>query len=298
MSDKQIVDVSRLEAGGRTNLWLSALGYFVIYCSLIGVVIITFFPFWYMVVLSTKNQSQIFSFPPPMLFSADIFENVTGNYTRIMAQIPFWRNLWNSFYISSMSVLLTLFLCSLSGYGFALFEFKGKNVLFAIMIATLMIPQIVNIIPFFAMMKAFGWLNTPKALYIPSAANAFGIFLIKQYVESAIPKDLQDSARIDGCSEFGIFWRIVLPLIKPGLGALGIITFLNAWNNFFQALVVMTKKESYTIPVALSMLRTLRTIDYGGVMLGTSIAILPIILVFFMMSKMIIAKITEGALKG
>jgi multiple sugar transport system permease protein len=280
------------------KLWEKALKYIGLYLPLIFWVLITFFPFYYMLLVSSKTSSQIFSNPPQLLLMADSFQNFITNYTSLMNKTPFWNALMNSLYIATMTTLLTLFFCSLGGYGFAMYNFKGKNMMFRFMMLTLMVPSVVGIIPYFVMMKTFGWLNQAKALYIPAIANAYGIFLMRQYVESAIPKDLVESARIDGASEFGIFWRIVLPLISPGLGALGMITFLGSWNSFFNALVLMTKRTAFTVPVALSSLKGQNDVDYGAIMVGTVITVFPILLVFIIMAKQIIAELTEGALKG
>lgn len=265
----------------------------LLYLPLIFWTIITFYPFWYMIVVATRDIAEIFSFPPPVWFG----QALVDNYRILMERLPFWNNVWNSVYIASMSTILTLFFCSLGGYGFAMYNFKGKKTMFNFMLTTMMIPSLLGIIPFFIMMKSFGWINCPRALYIPGAASAYGIYLMRQYITSAVPLGLLDAARIDGCGEFRIYCRVVLPIIKPGLGALGIITFLGSWDNFMGALVILRDKSAYTIPVALRSFQGMAQTDYGAIMVGTSIAILPLILVFVVMSKQIISGLTHGAIK-
>ncbi|MCX7820679.1 MAG: carbohydrate ABC transporter permease [Brevinematales bacterium] len=269
----------------------------LLYIPLIIWTIITCFPFWYMLVVSTRSAGDIFSFPPPLLLKPNFVEQFIANYNNLISRTYYWRNLFNSVYISAMTTLLGTFLCSLAGYGFAMYRFKGRNILFSLMLFTLMVPQTINIIPYFIMMKTFGWISTARAMYLPAAASAFGIFLMRQYIMTSIQQDLVEAARVDGCSEFGIYWRIVLPLITPIIGSYGIITFLNQWNNYMTALVVLKDPKSYTVPLALGSLVGMQSVDYGAIMVGTVISVFPLLIMFIFMSKMIISKVTEGALK-
>ncbi|MGC8765786.1 MAG: carbohydrate ABC transporter permease [Brevinematia bacterium] len=273
------------------------IGSILLYLPLLFWTFITCFPFWYMLVVSTRSAGDIFSFPPPLTFKANFLEQFVINYKNLITKTYYWRNLLNSIYISTMTTLLGAFLCSLGGYGFAMYRFKGRNLLFSLMLFTLMVPQTINIIPYFIMMKTFGWISTARAMYLPAAASAFGIFLMRQYIYASIQLDLVEAARVDGCSEFGIYWRIVLPLISPVIGSYGIITFLNQWNNYMTALVVLKEPKSFTVPVALGSLVGLQNVDYGAIMVGTVISVFPLLIMFIFMSKMIISKVTEGALK-
>lgn len=277
-----------------TFKWKKVLGKVLLYLPLVFWSIITIFPFWYVTVLSTKSISEIFRFPPPIWFG----DALANNYYLLMQRLPFWRNLWNSVYIAAIGTTLTLFFCSLGGFGFAMYNFKGRKFLFNFMMSTMMIPMLLGIIPFFIMMKNFGWVNTPRALYIPGAAGAYGTYLMRQYIIGSVPYELMDSARIDGCNEFMIYWRIILPIIKPGLGALGIITFLGSWNNLLGALIILRDRLTYTIPVALRSFQGMAQTEYGAMFLGSAISILPIVLIFVLMSKQIIAGLTQGAVKG
>lgn len=266
----------------------------LLYTPLLIWTILTVFPFWYMLVVSTRPNAEIFQFPPPMWFGRGLAEN----YTTLFERLSFYRNLWNSFYIAIMATMTTLFFCSLGGYGFSMYNFKGKKSLFQIMMSTMMIPSMVGIIPFFIMMNRFGWLNQPRALYIPGAANAFGFYLMRQYIISSVPYELMDAARIDGCSEFSIYWRIILPIIKPGLGALGIITFLGQWNSFMGPLIILRDKLTYTYPVALRSFQGLGNTQWGAIYLGSTISILPIVIIFVILNRQIISGLTAGSVKG
>lgn len=265
----------------------------LLYTVLLFGVLATLFPFFYMIVLATRGRSEIFSYPPPLWFG----DSLTENYNSLMASLPFYKNILNSLIVSTSATVLTLFFCALGGYGFAKYEFKGKNKLFFLMLSTMMIPMLLGVIPWYIMMTEFGWLNSFKPLIIPGAANAFGIFLMTQFMED-IPDELMEAARIDGAGEFEMFYKIVLPLSLPGLGTLAILTFLGSWNNYMQALLVLESEAKYTIPVALSMLRGKVDQNWGAQMVGTAMGIAPIIGVFMLASKQFIAGITEGSIKG
>ncbi len=261
---------------------------------LLVLALLTVFPFYWMFVLATHSRETIFTAPPPFWFSDDLL----SNYSALMDALPFWRNIWNSIYIAVLATLTTLFFCSLGGFGFAMYEFRFKNALFTALIVSLLIPQLLNIIPYYLIIDFLGWLDTPRAIWFPGMASAFGIFLMRQYIASSIPKDLMDAARIDGASEFRIYWSVVLPLVRPGLATLALLTFINQWNNFLGPLVVLRLRETYTIPLALRSLQGLGNTDWGAVMLGTALAVLPLLILFFFASKQVIEGLTSGAIKG
>lgn len=250
-------------------------------------------PFYFMFVFATHSRTEIFSLPPPMFFGDDFFNNL-----KILTErMPFWRNLGWSLYVAIASTVLTLLFCSLGGYAFALFDFKYKKALFGLVMGTMLLPSFMNMIPTFMIMDVLGWIDQPRALYIPGAASAFGIFLMRQFVSSSIPKDLIEAARMDGCSELGIFWRIVLPLLKPALGTLGLITFIASWNNFIGPLIVMRSPDMYTLPLALRSLQSPVDTEWGALMTGSAIATLPLVILFVISSKQLISGLTAGAVK-
>jgi multiple sugar transport system permease protein len=250
-------------------------------------------PFYFMFVFATQSRTEIFSLPPPMWFGDDFFNNL-----KILTErIPFWRNLGWSLYVAIASTALTLLFCSMGGYAFGCFEFRYKNALFAFVMATMLLPSFMNMIPSFMVMDALGWIDQPRALYIPGAASAFGIFLMRQFVVTSVPKDLIEAARMDGCSELGIYWRIVLPLLKPALGTLGLITFIASWNNFMGPLIVMRSPENYTLPLALRSLQSPVDTEWGALMTGSAIATIPLLILFMMSSRQLISGLTAGAVK-
>ena len=250
-------------------------------------------PFYFMFVFATHSRTEIFSLPPPTFFGDDFLLNL-----KILTdRIPFWRNLGWSLYVAIGSTVLTLLFCSMGGYAFALFEFRFKNALFGLVMGTMLLPSFMNMIPTFMIMDMLGWIDQPRALYIPGAASAFGIFLMRQFVSTSIPKDLVEAARMDGCSELGIYWRIVLPLLKPALGTLGLITFIASWNNFIGPLIVMRSPEMYTLPLALRSLQSPVNTEWGALMTGSAIATLPLIVLFILSSRQLISGLTAGAVK-
>jgi len=250
-------------------------------------------PFWFMFVFATQSRTEIFSLPPPLWFGDDLL----GNLAILTERIPFWRNLGWSLYVALMSTALTLLFCSMGGYAFACFEFRHKNALFAFVLGTMLLPSFMNMIPTFMIMDVLGWIDQPRALYIPGAASAFGIFLMRQFVLSSVPRELIEAARMDGCSELGIYWRIVLPLLRPALGTLGLITFIASWNNFIGPLVVMRSPENYTLPLALRSLQSPVDTEWGALMTGSAIATLPLLVLFALSSRQLIAGLTAGAVK-
>jgi multiple sugar transport system permease protein len=250
-------------------------------------------PFYFMFVFASHSRTEIFSLPPPLFFGDDFLLNV-----KILTErIPFWRSLGWSLYVALASTALTLLFCSMGGYAFAMFEFRFKKALFLLVMGTMLIPSFLGMIPTFMIMDAFGWIDQPRALYIPGAASAFGIFLMRQFITSAIPKDLVEAARMDGCGELGIYWRIVLPLLKPALGTLGLITFIASWNNFIGPLIVMRSPDMYTLPLALRSMQSPVNTEWGAVMAGSAIATLPLLVLFAISSRRLIDGLTAGAVK-
>ncbi len=250
-------------------------------------------PFFFMFVFATHSRTEIFSLPPPLWFGDDLL----GNLKTLTERLPFWRNLGWSVYVALLSTALTLLFCSMGGYAFACFEFRFKKALFAWVMATLLLPSFMNMIPTFMVMDALGWIDQPRALYIPGAASAFGIFLMRQFVLTSVPKELIEAARMDGCGELGIYWRIVLPLLKPALGTLGLITFIASWNNFIGPLVVLRSPDMYTLPLALRSLQSPVDTEWGALMAGSAIATLPLVILFVLSSRQLIAGLTAGAVK-
>jgi multiple sugar transport system permease protein len=259
------------------------------------------FPLYFMLVFATQSRETIFSFPPPLSFGS--WAQIVSNYNALidMTDGTFWRVFYNSFYLASVATFTTLFFCSLAGYGFAMYDFKGKNFLFSFVVATQAIPAALNLIPFYLVMNLIGWINLPRALWLPGMASAFGIFLTRQYIQSAIPRELMDAARVDGSTEFGMFWRIVLPLIRPALGTLGLVTFIGVWNEFVLQSLIFRSPETRTLQTlirAISGGTTATNVDYGGLMMGTAITVLPLLIIFIFTSRQMISGLTAGSVKN
>ena len=250
-------------------------------------------PFWLMFVFATHSRSEIFNLPPPLWFG----DSLGANFKLLTERIPFWLNLGWSIYVALMATVLTLLFCSMAGYAFALMEFRFKKALFGLVMATMLLPSFMNMIPMFMIMDALGWIDQQRALYVPGAASAFGIFLMRQFAASSVPKELVEAARMDGCGEFSIYWRIVLPLMKPALGTLALITFIQSWNNFINPLIVMRSVNNYTLPLALRSLQSTLNTEWGALMCGSAVATIPLIVLFAITSRQLIAGLTAGAVK-
>jgi len=251
-------------------------------------------PFYFMFVFATQPRTEIFSMPPPLWFGEAFLQNLNILRTKI----PLWRNLGWSLYVGLMSTALTLLFCAMGGYAFAVYEFRFKKQLFGIVMATMLIPSFLGMIPSFLIMDFLGWIDQPRALYIPGAAPAMGIFLMRQYILSAIPRDLIEAARMDGCNEFRIFRSVVLPLLGPVFGTLGLITFIGSWNNFIGPLIVMRSVDMYTFPLALRSVQSPVDTEWGALMAGSAIAVLPLLIIFIFSSRRLIAGLTAGAVRG
>jgi ABC-type glycerol-3-phosphate transport system permease component len=268
----------------------------LLYFLLIGSGILMIVPFYWMFVLSTHETSAIFSFPPPLWFG----DHMAENYAKLLKAMPFYSSFINSLFVAIIHTALVLLFCSMGGYAFAMYRFPGQNVLFATLLATLMIPWMAGIVPWFMLMKWIGWVDSYNALIIPGIANAFGIFWMRQYISSTVPKELMDSSRIDGCPEWQIFFRVVFPLLKPAVSALGIMTFVQSWNNFMVPLLVMKSDNKLTLPVALNRLYgdPSRGFDVGVIFMGTTLAVLPMLIIFLFAAKKFMDGMTAGAVKG
>jgi len=251
-------------------------------------------PLYFTFVFATHARAEIFNSPPPLWFGSAFGSNLQ----LLLERLPYWRNLGLSLYVAGMTTLLNLLLCSLAGFAFAVYEFRFKRALFAMVLGSMMLPSFLNMIPSFMVMSALGWIDQPRALYVPGAAGALGIFMMRQYVQSAVPRELIDAARMDGCGEFRIYWSVVLPLLGPALGTLGLITFINAWNNFVGPLVVMRSVENYTVPLALRSMQSPNNTEWGALMAGSAIAMLPLLVAFFFSARRLVAGLTAGAVRG
>ncbi|UBV43680.1 carbohydrate ABC transporter permease [Deinococcus taeanensis] len=260
---------------------------------LIPLALVFLAPLWMMLVFSTHPETAIFSPNPPLWFGGAFAENFRG----LQADTNFLRALLNSTVIATMYTVLSMLLTSMGGYAFAKFEFPGKNVLFGLILATLTIPTFVTIIPQFILVaRDLKMSNTYWAVILPTLANTIGIFYMRQAFLT-VPTDLLNAARIDGASEWRIYWQIALPIVRPALAALAILLFLASWNDYLWPLIVLTQKDSYTMPVALGTLVGLTRVSWGGIMVGTAIATVPFLALFLALQRHFVAGIAGGAVK-
>lgn len=265
----------------------------LLHAVLIAIFAATLAPFAWMFSTSFKATGASFVWPPQWLPRPATLEQ----YQTLFARMNFARATLNSALVAVSVTLLGLLINSMAGYAFAKYQFPGRQKLFGLLLASMMIPGQVAMLPLFMMFNKLGLLNNYLGLIIPGMASMFGIFLLKQFMTS-IPDALLDSARMDGASEWRIFWRIVLPLTKPALATLGIFTFMGAWNDFLWPLIVMTREQMYTLPVALANLtgEEHRT-QYELLMAGSVVVILPIAIAFLALQRFYMSGITAGSLK-
>ncbi len=254
---------------------------------------ISLFPFYWMVISSIKPQGDMFKYPPdlfPRIFTID-------NYIELVTKSDFLRNLANSFFVALCFTVLSVFLCSLCGYTFAKMNFPGRGFLFGIVIATMSLPFEVTLVPLFKIMVAIKWVNTYWSVIIPFAATAWGVFLMRQAMLD-LPDEILDAARIDGATEFQIYYKIVVPVMKPALGALATLQFLASWNDYIWPLIALTENKMMTVPVALALFKSGYFANYGGITAGAFISSLPIIIVFFALQRFFVKGALFGSVKG
>ena len=275
----------------------SASKYLLLYGTLLAFAFLFFFPFYYMFVIASHPRATMFSTPPNVWFGGALFDNIRRLLFQ-QQQVPFQLNYLNSVAIALLTVVTTVFFCTMGGFALAKYDFKFKKFIFFFILATMAFPPFLNIIPFYRMMAAFGWINRWRALIVPGMANAMGIFLMRQYLEESIPRDLLDAARIDGLNEFRILLRVVFPLAKPAMGVLSIIVFVGQWNNFLGAFILLPRLSVTTLPVALNTLNAVSRGEFGMVYAGTALTIFPLLLVFFVASRQFISGLTAGSIKG
>lgn len=254
--------------------------------------VLTLLPFWWMVMASFMPNGEASTFPPrfwPSQWSL-------GQYQTLYERLQIGRFFLNSLILASGVTLVSLLVNSMAGYAFAKFAFRGKKTIFASLLASLVIPGQVTMLPVFLLLKHMGLLNSYFGIIIPGMASIFGIFLIRQYLQG-IPDSLIEAARIDGAGDFKIYWRIVLPLAMPILVTLALFTFMGTWNDFLWPLIVLNRQDMYTLPVAIANLMGEHAPDPELMMAGAVVTILPILILFMALQKYYIQGILMGGLK-
>ena len=267
-------------------------GRLVIYIILILGCVITLAPFLWMFLTSFKTQVEAVSIPPTILPR----QWVVTAYTTLKDKIPFFLMYWNTIITSVITVAGQLLFCSLAGYAFARIHFPGRNVLFILCLSVLMIPPSFFILPQYIIIQRLDLSNTLHAIYLPNLFSAFGTFLMRQFF-MALPKELEEAARIDGCGHGRVFGRIMLPLVKPGLVSLGILTLRFSWNNLMWPLIINTSTEKMTLTAGLSFLQGQYLSDYPAIMAGALLAVIPLIVLFAIFQRQFIAGIAFTGIK-
>jgi len=250
-------------------------------------------PIFWMVLSATKANNVILAVPPSFAFG----DALAANWADLSRNLPFIRNVANSVGISVIYTLVATLVCAMGGYALAKFRFWGRAAVFTLILVALTIPFEVRIIPQYILIaRDLGLTNTWWAIILPGLANALGMFFMRQNMLS-VPSELLEAARIDGATEWRIFYAVVLPIMQPALAAVGILLFLFQWNDFLWPLLVLTARDAYTIPVALGTLVGLTRVSWGGIMVGTAIATVPFLIMFLFLQRYFVAGITAGAVK-
>lgn len=288
-----------MSASARRRPWtrgriIAALETALIYLILLAGAVVVMVPLWWMITTSLKRPSEVFSFPPTLLPKVIRWQN----YPEVFSKAPFALYFRNTLFVVIMDLIGTLLSASMVGFSFARLRWRGRDFLFLITLATMMLPGAVTLIPRYLIFKELHWLDTYYPLWVPSFFGyAFFIFLMRQFY-TTLPFDLDDAARIDGCGVFGIWWRIALPLTKPALTACGIFTFNATWNDFLGPLIYLSSEKKLTLALGLMAFRGPHVTNWHYLMAASVIAMLPVIVLFFFAQKYFIQGVVFTGVKG
>jgi cellobiose transport system permease protein len=280
-------------AGAATRLWRASP---LTYIALVVAVIISVLPLYYMVVGASRTNADLNKVPPPLTPGGNLWDNIV----RVFAndEVNIGTGLKNSFIISACVTVSTVFFGSLAGFAFAKLKFRGKNALMLIILGTMMVPLQLGLIPLYLLTIKLGWHNEVQSVIVPFMISGFGVFLMRQYASQAVPDELIESARMDGCSTFRIYWNVVLPALRPAAAVLGLLTFMQTWNDLLWPLVSMQDPDQPTVQIALRHLSNGYYSDYSQIFAGTAVATIPLLIVFLVFGRQIIGGIMEGAVKA
>lgn len=251
------------------------------------------FPFVWQVLMSLSTNAEIQAVPPQFLPASPQW----GNYAEVLARIPFLSQFWTSFLITALRTGAQLILCSMAGYAFARMQFKGRNVLFGLLLAILMIPSQAFLITQYQIIKGLNLLETPWGIVLPGMFSAFGTFLMRQAFMS-LPKELEEAARLDGCNPWQVFWKVMFPLVKPSLFAVAITTVLWSWNDLLWPLIVTTRESNMPLSAGITTFAGQHTSDWNLMMAASAMAMAPIFVLFFAMQRKVIEGLATSGLKG
>lgn len=264
------------------------------YLTLLAVLFFSGFPLYFSLVVASQDNSALGRIPPPVLPGANLVENVR----RVFDTVPFGAALVNSAVVAGTITFSVVLFSTLAGFAFAKLRFRARNALLLLVVATMMVPTQLGIVPLYLLMTELGWTDTLPAVIVPALVNAFGVFFMTQYLREALPGELLEAGRIDGAATHRLFWHVVLPVARPAAAVLGMLTFLTAWNDYLWPLVVLSSPDNYTVQVALSHLRSGYVTDFSLVLTGTLLATVPLLVVFGLLGRQIIGGIMQGAVKG
>jgi cellobiose transport system permease protein len=263
------------------------------YPFLFVVLLLSSFPVYWTFTIASQTNEAVGETPPPFLPGG----NFLANARRVFDNVDFAKALLNSFVVAGAITVSTLLFCSMAGFAFAKLRFRGRDALLLIVLATMMCPVQLGVIPLYIEMQTLGWAQHLVAVIAPTAVSAFGVVFMRQYTVQAVPDELLEAGRMDGCTSWGLYWHVVLPALRPAMAVLGLLTFMQAWNDFMWPIIVLSPHNP-TVQVALSTLAAGKFMDYTLVLAGTALATLPILVVFAVFGRRIIGGIMEGAVKG
>ncbi len=264
------------------------------YVLLAAATALSVFPLYWMFVVASNDNGAMSRIPPAVAPGGNFLANVE----RVLTNVPFLRALLNSFIAAGSITISVVFFSTLAGFAFAKLHFRGRGVLFTVIVATMMVPVQLGIIPQYMIMAELGWINQLQAVIVPGMVTAFGVFWMRQYISGAVPRDLLDAGRVDGCTTFGLFRHIVVPAVRPAAAILALFTFMQSWNEFLWPLIVLREPSRFTVQVALQQLNDAYYQDYGMIMAGTALAVIPILVMFALLGRQIVGGLMEGAIKG
>ena len=285
-------DETKSKASGTTRR-RGRVGSIVSHTLLVIIALLVLFPFFWMVSTALKPNSQVFEFPPAFIPSSIQW----GNFVEAWTYLPFGRFITNTLVVAIGGTFLVMLTSSLAAYAFARLHFPGRDAIFVLYLGTLMIPQAVLVVPQFFLIKDLGWINTYQALILPGAFTAFGTFLLRQFFKG-IPLELEEAAKIDGCSRLRILFQIILPLSTAALGVLGLFTFIAFWNNFLWPLIVVNTPDQATIPLGLQMFQGQHAQAWNYMMAGATISIIPGLILLIFVQKYLVKGISLTGLGG
>jgi cellobiose transport system permease protein len=263
-----------------------------VYVFLIVATVLATLPMYWTIVAASHSNGDIARTPPPFLPGPKLFSNIRT----ALGMVPMWKALLNSLIVSSSIALGTMFFCTLAGFAFAKLHFKGSKLLIALVVGTIAVPAQLGVIPLFILVAKIHWVNHLQAVVFPTLVSAFGVLFMRQYLTQALPNELLEAGLVDGASLFRIFWSIVLPVARPAMAVLGMITFLATWNDFFWPIIVLTSHNP-TVQVALNNLGQGYVPDQSVILAGTLIGTMPVLVVFGLLGKQIVGGIMSGAVK-